>query len=280
MIESPGQVLRRHGLWARKQWGQHFLRDRSVHEAIVGAAGLDGDDRVVEIGAGLGTLTAHLLQTGAEVWAIERDRDLCRVLRAELGDQPRLSVHEADAVKFDYASAARTSRRPKIVGNLPYHLTGPLLFRLLETHETTGPWVVMIQKEVADRLCAAPGSRTYGGITVALSRVREIHGVMHVPPGAFLPPPRVDSAVIRLDPRPQPRGEVADPGGFLGLVRAAFQRRRKTLSNALGTLAPKDRVLSWCEQAGVDPRLRPERLGPEQFAALQRAREADRAASP
>ncbi|MEM9453004.1 MAG: 16S rRNA (adenine(1518)-N(6)/adenine(1519)-N(6))-dimethyltransferase RsmA [Myxococcota bacterium] len=277
MIESPGQVLRRHGLSARKQWGQHFLRDRGVHAAIVEAAELTAEDRVVEIGAGLGTLTAHLLQTGAQVWAIERDRDLCQVLRAELGEHPRFSLHEADAVKFDYATAAGSVRRPKVVGNLPYHLTGPLMFRLLESHAVTGTWVVMIQKEVADRLCASPGSKTYGGITVALSRVRAIDGVVHVPPGAFLPPPRVDSAVIRLDPLPQPRGEVANPDGYLSLVRAAFQRRRKTLLNALSALAPKEQVRAWCEQAGVDAGLRPERLAPEQFAALQRAREGDRA---
>jgi 16S rRNA (adenine1518-N6/adenine1519-N6)-dimethyltransferase len=267
-------VLRRHGLSARKQWGQHFLRDPSVHAAIVAAARLGPDDRVVEIGAGLGTLTAHLLQSGAEVWAIERDRDLCQVLRAELGEHPRLRLLEADAVRFDY-SAAAGPHPPTIVGNLPYHLTGPLLFRLLEAHAVTGPWVVMIQKEVADRLCAAPGSKVYGGITAALSRVRDVVHVAHVPPGAFLPPPKVDSSVIRLDPRVAPRGEVASEAGYLALVRAAFQRRRKTLLNALGALAPRERVLGWCERAGVDPRLRPERLGPEEFAALQRAREAE-----
>jgi len=274
VIEPPDRVLRRHGLAARKQWGQHFLRDASVHAAIVAAAGLGPEDRVVEIGAGLGTLTAHLLETGAEVWAIERDRDLCQVLRAELGEHPRFVLHEADAVRFDYTTAAG-SRPPKIVGNLPYHLTGPLLFRLLEAHAVTGSWVVMIQKEVADRLCAKPGSKVYGGITAALSRVRDIVGIAHVPPGAFLPPPRVDSSVIRLDPRATPRGEVASEAGYLALVRAAFQRRRKTLLNALGALASRERVLAWCEQAGVDSRLRPERLGAEEFAALQRAREAD-----
>lgn len=280
MIEPPAQVLRRHGLSARKQWGQHFLRDPSVHHAIVDAAAVGPGDRVVEIGAGLGTLTAHLLQTGAEVWAIERDRDLCQVLRAELGDQPGFALHEADAVAFDYSTAGGTAsgdRPPTIVGNLPYHLTGPLMFRLLTFHAVTGPWVVMIQKEVADRLCASPGNKTYGGITAALSRVRDISGVVSVPPGAFLPPPRVDSAVIRLDPRPVPRGEVADEAGYLALVRAAFQRRRKTLLNALGALGPRESVRAWCEAAGVDPGLRPERLGPEEFAALQRAREAERA---
>ncbi len=302
MIESPATVLRRHGLSARKQWGQHFLRDLSVHAAIVDAADVGPGGRVVEIGAGLGTLTAHLLQTGAEVWAIERDRDLCTVLRAELGEHPRFMLHEADAVKFDYRTASdpapadppcpadasdesggdeaqggATTTRPAIVGNLPYHLTGPLMFRLLEAHAQTGPWVVMIQKEVADRLCAPPGSKTYGGITAALSRVRRISGVVYVPPGAFLPPPRVDSAVIRLDPLPQPRGEVGSEAGYLGLVRTAFQRRRKTLLNALSAIAPKDQVRSWCERAEVNPGLRPERLGPEEFAALQRAREADHA---
>jgi 16S rRNA (adenine1518-N6/adenine1519-N6)-dimethyltransferase len=274
VIEPPERALRRHGLAARKQWGQHFLRDPAVHAAIVAAAGLGPDDRVVEIGAGLGTLTAYLLQTGAEVWAIERDRDLCQVLRTELGEHPRFRLLEADAVRFDYASAIGP-RPPKIVGNLPYHLTGPLLFRLLEAHAVTGPWVVMIQKEVADRLCAEPGSKVYGGITVGLSRVRDIVGIAHVPPGAFLPPPKVDSSVIRLDPRVAPRGEVASEAGFLALVRTAFQRRRKTLLNALGALAPRERARAWCEQAGVDPRLRPERLGPEEFSALQRAREAD-----
>lgn len=277
-IESPGQVLRRHGLAARKQWGQHFLHDRSVHAAIVDAAAVGPGDRVVEIGAGLGTLTAHLLQTGADVWAIERDRDLCQVLRTELGAHERFTLHEADAVSFDYADPGLREgieRRPAIVGNLPYHLTGPLMFRLLDANDETGAWVVMIQKEVADRLCASPGSKRYGGITAALSRVRNISGVTHVPPGAFLPPPRVDSAVIRLDPLPKPRGEVGDPAAYLRLVRVAFQQRRKTLLNSLSALADRDRVRAWCEVAGVDSRLRPERLGPEEFAALARAREAD-----
>ncbi len=273
MIEPPAKVLRRHGLSARKQWGQHFLRDLRVHEAIVRAAGVGAGDRVVEIGAGLGTLTAHLLETGAEVWAIERDRDLCPVLRAELAQHPQFRLHEADAVRFDYATAHDDGLIPTIVGNLPYHLTGPLLFRLLDAHAFTGPWVVMVQKEVANRLCAAPGSRAYGGITAALGRQRRVEGVIDVPPGAFLPPPRVDSAVIRLDPLERPRGEVANPAGYLGLVRTAFQRRRKTLLNALSALASKDEVRAWCARAGVDPGLRPERLGPEEFAALQRARE-------
>ena len=276
MIDAPGQLLRRHGLHARHSWGQNFLHAIEVHDAIVRASGARPGMRVVEIGAGLGTLTDRLLTTGAEVWAIERDRDLCTVLRAELGERSNFVLHEADAVRFDYASATTgQSVPPAIVGNLPYQLTGPLLFKLLDHHAITGPWVVMVQKEVADRLCSPPGSREYGGVTAVLSRVRAISRVCAASRGCFLPPPRVDSTVIRLDPRVQVRGEVRDDEGYRLLVRAAFQQRRKVLSNALTSLDSRDAALRWCIAAGIDPNIRPERLGPEEFAALQRAREAE-----
>jgi len=261
---------------ARKSWGQNFLHAMEVHRAIAHAAVDRPGRRVVEIGAGLGTLTAHLLAVGADVWAIERDRDLCEVLRKEFADREHFRLWEADAVKFDYAMAAEPGfERPVIVGNLPYHLTAPLLYALLAVHHRTGPWIVMVQKEVADRMCAPPGNKTYGSMTVGLSRLRSISRVMAVPPGAFLPPPKVDSAVVRLDVRAKPLGEVADDDGFLSLVQTCFQRRRKTLANALSALAARDRVLAWCQTAGVDPSLRPERLSVADFAALQRAREAD-----
>ncbi|MCA9659327.1 MAG: ribosomal RNA small subunit methyltransferase A [Myxococcales bacterium] len=274
MIAPAPELLRRYGLAARHSWGQNFLHEPSIHRAIAAASGAGPGTRVVEIGAGLGSLTGPLLETGAEVWAIERDRDLCRVLRAELGDNPNFSLHEADAVRFDYAGAgAGLDAPPTIVGNLPYQITGPLLFALLAVHRQTGPWIVMVQKEVADRLCAEPGSRTYGGVTVMLSRARRISVVTQVPRACFVPRPRVDSTVIRLDPRPTIRGEVADEEGLRRLVQAAFQRRRKVLANALGGIAGRDEVVRWCERAGIDPRVRPERLRPEDFAALQRARE-------
>ncbi|MEM6292472.1 MAG: 16S rRNA (adenine(1518)-N(6)/adenine(1519)-N(6))-dimethyltransferase RsmA [Myxococcota bacterium] len=274
MIESPVTVLRRHGLEARKSWGQHFLHAMHVHASIAKTVGASEGQRVVEIGCGLGTLTAHLLTAGADVWGIERDRDLCGVLRKEFGEVPNFTLHETDAVKFDYRSAAEDGVRPHIAGNLPYHLTGPLLFRFLEAQAVTGPWVILIQKEVAQRLCAGPGSKTYGGITVGLSRVRDISMVMHVPPGAFAPPPKVDSAVVLLNPRTEPRGEVPDEARFLSLVRTAFQMRRKTISNALRPLGSRDEVEAWCQSAGIDPKLRPERIEVEGFAALARARDA------
>ena len=274
MIESPVTVLRRHGLEARKSWGQHFLHAMHVHATIARTVGARPGQRVVEIGSGLGTLTAHLLEAGADVRAIERDRDLCEVLRKEFAEVPNFTLYERDAVKFDYASASEEGTRASVAGNLPYHLTGPLLFRLLEAQAVTGPWVVLIQKEVAQRLCAPPGNKTYGGITVGLSRVRDISMVMQVPPGAFAPPPKVDSAVVLLAPRAQPRGEVPDESRFLALVRTAFQMRRKTISNALRPLGSREEVDAWCEAAGVDPKLRPERIDVEGFAGLARARDA------
>ena len=270
MIAQPGELLRKYGLAARKQWGQNFLHSVHVLDGIVGAVGRP--ERIVEIGAGLGTLTARLLQTGAVVDAIERDRDLCEVLRAELGDHAGFRLHEADAVRFNYSVFPDN---PCIVGNLPYHLTGPLLFALLEHHAATGPWIVMVQREVADRIRSPPGSRRYGGVSVGLQRVRDVSLVCEAPRGAFVPAPRVDSSVIRFDPRPVPRGEVGSEAGFLELVRRAFQQRRKTLLNALAPLAGRDAARRWCAAAGVDPGLRPEALAPEAFAALQRAREAD-----
>lgn len=277
-IDAPGTLLRRYGLHARHSWGQNFLIAPDVHAAIAAASGGRPGRRVIEIGAGLGTLTDRLLSTGAEVWAIERDRDLCEVLRAELKDRPNFVLHEADAVKFDYAGAIAGQAEPvAIVGNLPYQLTGPLLFALLERAEGSGTWVVMVQKEVADRLVARPGEEDYGGVTAVLSRVRAIRKVCNAPRGCFLPAPRVDSAVIKLEPRPQPLGEVSDEAGLRQLVRTAFQQRRKVLSNALSPLASRADALRWCEAAGIDPGVRPEVLGPEQFAALQRAREAERA---
>ncbi|MEZ4448576.1 MAG: 16S rRNA (adenine(1518)-N(6)/adenine(1519)-N(6))-dimethyltransferase RsmA [Nannocystaceae bacterium] len=284
MIASPPELLRRYGLAARHSWGQNFLHEPAIHRAIVGAAEARPGLRIVEIGAGLGTLTAPMLAAGAEVWAIERDRDLCGVLRAELGSSPKFRLFEADAVRFDYASALEglaEGERPTIVGNLPYQITGPLLFALLAHHAVTGPWVVMIQREVADRLCAEPGSRTYGGPTVMLSRSRRISTVIQAGRACFVPRPRVDSTVILLEPRASPRGgAVGDEEGLRRLVQAAFQQRRKQLLNALSGLGGREAAVRWCEVAGIDPQVRPERLGPEAFAALQRAREGDAAIEP
>ncbi|MEE9382395.1 MAG: 16S rRNA (adenine(1518)-N(6)/adenine(1519)-N(6))-dimethyltransferase RsmA [Nannocystaceae bacterium] len=271
IVASPGTLLRQYGLAPKKSWGQNFLHDERVHRFLAEQVSEIGSP-AIEIGAGLGTLTGHLLAAGTRVTAIERDRELCRVLREELSGESKLQIHEADAVRFDYG--ADWARGWTIVGNLPYQLTGPLLFRLLKFHDRLGPWIVMVQKEVGDRLCADPGTKVYGGATVTLSRVRAITRIRRVSRGAFLPAPRVDSSILRFDPLPTPRGVVGDPEAFRALVQTVFQRRRKTMLNALGSFAPRERVLAWCADANVDPGTRPETLPPERFAALQRAREA------
>jgi 16S rRNA (adenine1518-N6/adenine1519-N6)-dimethyltransferase len=273
-LPSPTELLRRHGLRARKSWGQNFLHDPRVHAAIVAASEAAPGRRVVEIGAGLGSLTVGLLRAGADVWAIERDRDMCGVLREELGAHPRFVLHEADAVRFDFAAATQADGAPPtIVGNLPYHLTAPLLFALLAMDHATGAWVVMVQREVAERLLAPPGSRTYGAATITLSRTRAIRRICDAPRGAFTPPPRVDSMVIRLDRREQPLGVPVDHAPFSALVRGVFQRRRKTLLNALTPIARDDRARAagWIAEAGVDPQARPEQLDVAAFTRLTAA---------
>ncbi len=264
-MTGPGVLLRRYGLAPRKAWGQNFLHDRTIVARIVEHV---PGPRVVEIGAGLGALTAPLCDRGLEVHAIERDRDLVRVLRRELGDRPNLSIHEADAVRFAYDLPDHPGPPPCVAGNLPYHLTGPLLFRLLEHHEATGPWIVMVQREVGDRLLAAPGGRTFGASTVSIGRVRRVERLFAVPRGAFLPPPRVDSVVVRLTPRPTPLAAVSDPAAFPRFVQRVFQGRRKRVANALAFAGDRAAVRAACAAAGVDPTLRCEALSVEAFARL------------
>lgn len=274
VLPPSGELLRRHGLSPRKSFGQNFLHASEVLEAIVRACELQAGERIIEIGCGLGALTGVLLAQGARVEGIERDRDLCEVLRRELEGNESFTLHEADAVRFDYSTLASPDEPLTVVGNLPYQITGPLLFALLEHHGRTKSWIVMVQREVGERLAAGPGSKTYGAPSVTIGHLRRVTKVCSVGRGSFIPPPRVDSMVVRLSPR-EPRGEVPNEAAFRELVRAAFSQRRKTLSNSLKTLAPRENVLAWCEASSVDPQRRPETLEIEEFAALARARHSD-----
>lgn len=275
VLPPSGELLRRHGLSPRKSFGQNFLHAPEVLESIVRACDVGPGDRIIEIGCGLGALTGVLLARGARVEGIERDRDLCTVLRKELEGNEAFRLHEADAVRFDYATLASEDDPLPVVGNLPYQITGPLLFALLEHHARTQSWIVMVQKEVGDRLAAGPGSKTYGAPSVTIGHLRSVLKVCNVGRGSFIPPPRVDSLVLKLSPREQPRGEVPDEVAFRELVRTAFSQRRKTLANTLKALAPREVVLGWCEASSVDPGRRPETLEIEEFAALARARHSD-----
>jgi 16S rRNA (adenine1518-N6/adenine1519-N6)-dimethyltransferase len=287
---SPRALLEKYGLRAKKSWGQNFLGDDGILSDIARLAAPREGDLVVELGAGLGHLTARLVARGARVVAVERDREMAQVLRGELGK----SIHlvEADAARMDYGGIAREfasatsaptpstststpSTKVAVVGNLPYHLTSPILFSLLDQVEHVSRAVFLVQREVAERLAAGPGTKEWGILSVLLQREADVSIERIVPPGAFLPPPKVDSAVICAIFRP-PADAVADPGRFRKLVKAGFGQRRKTLANALraSRLATPEALAAALARAGVDPVRRGETLTVSEWAALDRAIEA------
>ena len=278
---SPRALLERHGLHAKKSWGQNFLGDEAILDDIARLAVRRPGEPVVELGAGLGHLTARLLARGAAVTAVERDRDMARVLRAELGDRIRLL--EADAARLDYAALAADAAavagapggpppRLAVVGNLPYHLTSPILFSLLDQVAHVARAVFLVQREVAERLAASPGEEAWGLPSVLLQREAEVSVERIVPPGAFHPPPRVHSAVVLAELRP-PLEPVLDPARFRKLVKAGFAQRRKTLRNALeaARLAPAEALTRALTAAAIDPGRRGETLTVAEWCALERA---------
>lgn len=285
---SPRALLDKYELRAKKSWGQNFLRDDAILSDIARLAAPRAGDLVVELGAGLGHLTARLAARGARIVAVERDRDMARVLRGELGD--RIVLLEADAVRLDYAAiiaehgaatstpttatatATGQSGKVSVVGNLPYHLTSPILFSLLDQASRISRAVFLVQREVAERLAASPATHDWGILSVLLQREADVSIERIVPPGAFLPPPRVESAVLCALLRP-PADAVRDVARFRRLVKAGFAQRRKTLGNALraARLAEPDLLAAALDRAGVDPGRRAETLTIAEWAALERA---------
>lgn len=209
----------------RKSLGQHFLSDRRILARIVDALELAGDETVVEVGPGRGALTEQLLPRCARLVVIEYDRALAAILRERYAGEPRLSVVEADVLETDLAAAAGTDDFV-LVGNVPYYITTPILFHALERPRPRRA-VYLVQREVADRAASPPGSRTYGALSVNLQAVATVRTLFRVPAGAFQPPPKVESAVIRVEPRPDPVIAPDDEAAFRRLVQDAFGMRRK-----------------------------------------------------
>jgi 16S rRNA (adenine1518-N6/adenine1519-N6)-dimethyltransferase len=231
-------LLGRYGLAAKKRFGQNFLISERVFRAIVDATVAGDDDWIVEIGAGLGTLTARLAERVPEgkVIALERDPDMIAVLRGELGGVDNVEIEGCDALRYDLGMAARWRGAPVAVcGNLPYHIAAPLLFRILDARAGVRCAVVMIQKEMADRIVASPGTKAYGALGVMIRTYADVTTVAKVTAGSFVPAPKVDSTVLRLVPLAggAPRVPIADPAHYSRVVHAAFGQRRKTLRNAL-----------------------------------------------
>jgi len=250
----------------RKALGQHFLIDHNIVRKIVRLAELQPGETVLEIGPGRGILTEALVKAASLVVAIELDRDLCTHLRTTLGHHPNFNLVEGDALTYDYAQAPSPFL---VVANLPYYISTPLLFRLLGERTRIIRMVLMLQREVAARLTAVPGSKDYGALSISAQFYCEVRQAFRVPPTCFRPQPRVGSAVVVLTPLPAPRVPVKDETFYFKVVRAGFAHRRKALVNSLRDEGfDTEKTVAALEKAGIDPQRRAETLGIAEFAAL------------
>ncbi|MFW2388354.1 MAG: 16S rRNA (adenine(1518)-N(6)/adenine(1519)-N(6))-dimethyltransferase RsmA [Polyangiales bacterium] len=261
-------LLRKYDLQPKRSFSQNFLIQPGAIDQIADAA-VGMGKQLVELGPGLGALTYALLQRGASVLAVELDREMVSVLETELADEPNLSIRCGDAADVDLAAYSKVCGSKLVVtGNLPYQATGAIIRAVVAQHAVLEGAVLMVQKEVRDRLIANPSTKEYGALTVFTRAVFEVETVCRLRPGSFYPAPKVDSAVVRFTPLRQPIAEETE--SFRAVVRSAFQMRRKTLRNALRALGDVDRAARALEQAGIDPGRRGETLSIEEFACLAR----------
>lgn len=252
----------------RKRFGQHFLVQPQVAQRIVSLAELRGGEAVLEIGPGRGALTDLLAGKARELWLIEIDRDLHLALSQRFAASPHVHVIEADALRVDYVTLLAAVAPVVVVANLPYNIATPLLMRLLEHPQLFSRLILMVQREIADRLAAAPGNKTYGALSVMFQLVATVRTAVVIGPGSFHPRPKVDSAVIVIEPRLPPRFDRDQLRAVRRIVRAAFAQRRKQLGNALSSIS--DNAHHALEAIGIDPKRRAETLTIEDFVALSR----------
>ncbi len=250
----------------RKRFGQNFLRDKQIIHRILEAVAPRKEDHIVEIGPGDGALTRGLAAAG-RLDCIELDRDLARQLALEFRGRENVRVHCADVLRFDLAGLAPAGRGLRVVGNLPYNISTPVLFHLLKTSHRFTDMTFMLQREVVDRMTATPGSRDYGRLSVMLAYYCSSDKLFAVPPEAFRPQPRVVSTVVRLWPHHPPPLPAADEAGLAALVRAAFSQRRKTLRNCLGQFTGPELLRA----LDLDPEARPEQLEPGDYIRISNA---------
>ena len=251
---------------AKKQLGQHFLADRHYIDKIVMAVNPKDGDRLVEIGPGQGAITLPLLRVHRKLTVIEFDRDLIAPLTAAAEPLGDLTIVQGDVLRVDFTALA-AGEPIRLVGNLPYNISSPILFHALEHAAVVRDMHFMLQKEVVDRMAAAPASKVYGRLSVMLQAYCQVTSLFVVPPGAFRPPPKVDSAVVRLVPRDPAAININDHKRFAEVVKAAFGQRRKTLRNALNNVVSAEQFIA----AGVRPDARAEQLDVAEFIALANA---------
>jgi 16S rRNA (adenine1518-N6/adenine1519-N6)-dimethyltransferase len=247
----------------RKRFGQNFLHDPAIIRRIVRAISPREGDCMVEIGPGQGAITLHLLDALNQLQAIELDRDLIQPLSDLAKGHGELTIHNCDALNFDFSTIAAGGHSLRVTGNLPYNISTPILFHLLGQVEVIRDMHFMLQKEVVQRMAAAPGSKTYGRLSVMIQVACDVAHLFDIGPGAFRPPPKVDSSLVRLTPLHSPPN-IQDFPLFQSLVAAAFSQRRKTLRNSLQKLCSETGI----EAAGIDPKIRPEQLPVSAFVEL------------
>ncbi len=269
------EVIQKYQFAFQKRFGQNFLIDAHVLEKIVSAAGITKDDCVLEIGPGIGTMTQYLAESAGQVIAVEIDTNLLPILTDTLKDYSNVKVINQDILKVDINELVKeyNNGRPiKVVANLPYYITTPIIMGLFESNVPIDNITVMVQKEVADRMQVGPGSKDYGALSLAVQYYASPYIVANVPPNCFIPRPNVGSAVIRLTRYQEPPVQVKDPKLMFKLIRASFNQRRKTLQNGLNNSAEisfsKEEITKAIESLGVSPSVRGEALSLEQFAQL------------
>ena len=269
------EVLNKYQFMFQKKFGQNFLIDTHVLEKIIQSANITKEDFVLEIGPGIGTMTQYLAEAAREVTAVEIDRNLIPILKDTLSGYDNVNVINEDILKVDICRLAQEKNggRPiKVVANLPYYITTPIIMGLFESHVPLDSITIMVQKEVADRMQVGPGTKDYGALSLAVQYYAQPYIVANVPPNCFMPRPKVGSAVIRLTRYAQPPAQVDDEKKMFRLVRASFNQRRKTLVNGLNNSpevhATREAVQAALEQMGLSPTVRGEVLTLEQFAQL------------
>jgi 16S rRNA (adenine1518-N6/adenine1519-N6)-dimethyltransferase len=268
---SIRKELAEQGLIPRKKWGQHFLADKNILKKVIKAAEIEKEDVVLEVGPGLGEMTQALAQEAKKVIAVEIDARLVEVLRNKLADTPNVEILRADILKLDLRKHLGSEKRPvKAVANLPYQISTPLLFHFIDLRDLFSALILMLQREVAERIVAPPGKKAYGPLSVLVQSVADISICFIVKPSAFFPPPEVESAVIRLSWKERPLITPEQEDWFRTVVKGCLGYRRKTLTNALkhSDLPLPENLEKRLEEMGIDPRRRPETLSVQEFVDL------------
>lgn len=265
-------IREKHGFNFTKTLGQNFLVDKNIVDSIVDGASITEDDLVIEIGPGIGVITAEAAERAGRVVAIEIDKNLIPILEETLDEYENVSIINRDVLKTDLREVIEeygTGGQVKIIGNLPYYITTPIIMKILEEGIAAESITIMMQKEVADRIKAAPGSKLYGGLSAAVQYYCTIEHIAKAPKEAFMPRPKIDSTVLRLDIRKERPVELLDEKVFFRCIKAGFEQRRKTLLNSLGgTGFGKDDIRQILEDAGIDPVRRMETLNLQELADL------------